>query len=184
MVSHLAPYRSDASPLPRSELRMVSELQRLTGENSRSCHHTTASPSSTRRRDPSASVFVEPSPWCHHLGPCDLATLTSGFRVAGRSSRALASQRLTPLVPRCDAKPVHTLLGVDDVVGTAPWTSVSPPTLPKSPSPLGGVVHPDTPEGAPRQHRRPPVKEADVASGQVRGELESPKGSEPVPLSG
>jgi hypothetical protein len=58
---------------------MVSELQRLTGEYSRSCSHTTASPSSTRRRDPSASVFVEPSPWCHHLGPCDLATLTSGF---------------------------------------------------------------------------------------------------------
>lgn len=45
-------------------------------------------------------------------------------------------------------------------------------------------MHPDTPEGAPRQHRRPPVREADVASGQVRGELETPKGSEPVPLSG
>ena len=41
-----------------------------------------------------------------------------------------------------------------------------------------------TPEGVPRQLHRPPVKEAGVTSGCMRGEPDAREGSEPVPLSG
>lgn len=184
MVCRLASYRSDAPPRPRSEPRLFSDLRTLTGERSSRCTRTTASPSSTLRTDPSAYLFVEPSPGCHHRGPCSLATLTSeslrcrsvvaclGEPEADASRAAVRCQTCLRVARsrRCRGR------GSLDVGVTTDSA--------RSPSPLGGVAHSRTPEGVLRRHRRPPVKEADATSGFMRGEPGARKGSEPVPLSG